>query len=110
MYAIDFVGSHYTLYICFLFMHTTHTTRTAVARKALLALIQSTKEILGDSERISGKWVKDDRQKVNALCTEKGAWLEHNLEASLSSIEEQVTNFNERFAPHLAKLAPPENN
>lgn len=78
----------------------------AVARKDLQARIQSAKDILGDSERISGKWVKDDRQKVTALCNEKTAWLEHNYDATLSSIQEQVANFDERLEPHLAKLTP----
>lgn len=79
-----------------------------MARKGLQQLIQSARDILSDSERISGKWVKDDRQKVTLLCNEKTAWLEHNLEATLTSIEEQVANFNERFQPHLAKLTPQE--
>ena len=79
-----------------------------MARKGLQQLIQSARDILSDSERISGKWVKDDRQKVTLLCNEKTAWLEHNLEAALTSIEEQVSNFKERFQPHLAKLTPQE--
>ena len=78
----------------------------AVARGALTTLIQSAREILGDSERISGKWVKDDKQKVTALCNEKTAWLEHNMEANLNSIQEQVLNFEQRFQPHLAKITP----
>jgi hypothetical protein len=48
--------------------------------------------------------VKDDKQKVTALCNEKTAWLEHNGEATLSSIEEQMANFSERYQPHLNKL------
>lgn len=77
-----------------------------VARRGLQTLIQSAREILGDSERISGKWVKDDRQKVTTLCNEKTAWLEHNQDAPLINIQEQVANFEQRFEPHLAKLAP----
>lgn len=77
-----------------------------VARKGLQALIQSAREILGDSERISGKWVKDDRQKVTTLCNEKTAWLEHNQDVPLPNIREQVADFEQRFEPHLAKLAP----
>lgn len=80
----------------------------AVARRSLQTLIQSTRETLVDSERISGKWVKDDRQKVTTLCNEKTAWLEHNQDATLTSIQEQVADFEERFEPHLAKLAPQE--
>lgn len=80
-----------------------------VARGWLQSLIQSARETLGDSEKIAGKWVKDDKQKVTALCNEKTAWLEHNREVALSSIQEQVVNFNERYQPHLAKLTPQDN-
>lgn len=77
-----------------------------VGRAGLESLIQSARETLGDSEKISGKWVKDDKQKVTALCNEKTAWLEHNRDAALSSIQEQVDNFNDRYQPHLEKLNP----
>ena len=77
-----------------------------VVRGILQSLIKSARETLADGEKISGKWVKDDKQKVTSLCNEKTAWLELNREASLSSIEDQVTNFQERYQPHLDKLNP----
>jgi len=68
--------------------------------------VKTAKDVLTDSERISGKWNKDDRNKVNSLCTEKLEWLSQNLEVMASVIIEQHQDFEEKFKPYLAKLTP----
>lgn len=49
------------------------------------------------------------QSKVTALCNEKSSWLELSTEASLTDIQEQTRDFQERFQPYLAKLNPPDN-
>ena len=87
----------------------THThTCTLDSRFKFTRAIKSAKDTLGDSEKITGKWNKDDRSKVNGLCNEKNDWLQHNQNASNEAILQQLGDFESRFKPYLAKLAPPD--
>ena len=78
------------------------------SRCKLSQAIKSAKDTLADSEKISGKWNKDDRSKVNGLCNEKNDWLQNNQEVSSEDICQQTLDFEQRFQPYLAKLAPPD--
>ena len=68
--------------------------------------VKETRAIVTDGDKLSGKWNKDDRSKVTALCNETTDWLLHNLPGSstLSKVLEQKTNFEERLQPYLTKL------
>ena len=67
-------------------------------------MVNNARQILGDSEKITGRWNKDDRGKVNALCSENIEWLEKNTDASFQQIEEQKEEFKHRLDPYLSKL------
>ncbi len=72
--------------------------------------VKTAKNTLGDSEKISGKWNKDDRSKVNGLCNETNDWLQYNQDAHSSAVQQQITDFEAHFEPYLAKLTPPDLN
>ena len=62
---------------------------------------------LSDSEKIAGKWNKEDRSKVTALCNEKMDWLERKQkESTFEEIQQQNRDFEQRMEPFLAKLTP----
>ena len=44
------------------------------------------------------------QSKVTAACNEKTMWLEHHQGAPLSDIQDELTDFEERLKPYLAKL------
>ncbi len=68
--------------------------------------VRDTRSIITDGDRGSGKWNKDDRSKVTALCNETTDWLLHNLpgHTTLNKVLEQKTLFQERLQPYLTKL------
>lgn len=73
------------------------------ARATLRAAVIGMRDILGDNEKVQGKWNKDD--KVTAGCNEKLEWLDRTPDATLVEIEEQRHEFCQRMEPHLAKLS-----
>lgn len=77
----------------------------AEMRHQLEQVVNGTRHILGDSEKIAGKWNKDDRSKVNALCNEYSDWLARNREGELESFRQQKENFQQRMEYYLAKLS-----
>lgn len=68
--------------------------------------VKKTRLTLADTEKISGKWNKDDRSKVTALCNETADWLLHNIpmSTSLHKVLEQKTHFEDKLQPYLVKL------
>lgn len=72
--------------------------------------VKETRLTLADIDKISGKWNKDDKSKVTVLCSEATEWLLHNFTIStppaLHKIHEQMTHFEDRLQPYLAKLTP----
>jgi ankyrin repeat protein len=80
--------------------------QAAEVAAAYKAVITGAREILGDAERISGKWNKDDKNKVTALCKEKWDWLTAHPDASVEEIESQQEEFHSRFSPYMSKLQP----
>lgn len=68
--------------------------------------VTGTRAIITDGDKISGKWNKDDRSKVTALCNETTDWLLHNLpgNTTFSKVLEQKTQFQDRLQPYLTKL------
>lgn len=69
--------------------------------------ISSARTTLTNSEKVSGKWNKDDKSKVTALCNEKSDWLDKRpiKEMYLEDIEQQKEEFEQRMEPFLDKLA-----
>lgn len=78
------------------------------ARFQLSEAVRGARETLADTERISGKWNKDDKSKVTALCNEKSNWLDGHPQALLAEVEDQKRDFDQRMEPYLSKLKPPE--
>ncbi len=77
------------------------------SRHKLSQAVKVAKETLGNSEKISGKWNKDDRSKVNSLCNDKTDWLQYNQDATNDSLQQQLSDFKLHFEPYLTKLTPP---
>ncbi len=86
----------------------THTHTRTDLRFKLSQAVKSAKNTLVDSEKISGKWNKDDRSKVNGLCNETNDWLQYNQDALSSAVQQQIADFEAHFEPYLAKLTPPD--
>lgn len=76
-------------------------------RVKLRRTIINTRATLSNSEKISGKWNKDDKSKVSALCHEKGDWLDKNQmkDTQLEDIQQQMEDFEQRIEPFLNKLS-----
>lgn len=62
---------------------------------------------LTNNEKISGKWNKDDKSKVTALCNEKTDWLERKTikEVAMEDITQHIEDFEQRMEPFLDKLS-----
>ena len=61
---------------------------------------------LAETEKISGKWNKDDKLKVTALCNEKSDWLNKvRRESTLDEVKQQIEDFEQKMEPYIAKLA-----
>jgi ankyrin repeat protein len=76
------------------------------AKSILKKAINAAKDTLLDSERITGKWNKEDKSKVTALCNEKMDWVDRDIDYTKEEISSQLTDFEERYQPHLTKLDP----
>lgn len=73
--------------------------------KAFEQAVSNVRSTLSDSEKIAGKWNKEDRSKVNALCNEKSGWLEKKMkESTLEEMQQQQMDFELKMEPFLAKL------
>ena len=84
-----------------------HTYTPTDSRHRLTQAVKLARETLGNSEKISGKWNKDDRSKVNSLCNDKTDWLQYNGDATNETFQQQLSDFEARFEPYLTKLTPP---
>lgn len=61
---------------------------------------------LTETEKISGKWNKEDKLKVTAICNEKSDWLSKvRRDSTIEEVQEQIEDFEQRMEPYLAKLA-----
>lgn len=69
--------------------------------------VSDVRTTLSHSEKVSGKWNKDDKSKVTSLCNEKSDWLEKRAikGTSVEDIQQQEEDFEQRMEPFLEKLA-----
>ena len=76
-------------------------------RVKLRRAIINARATLSNSEKISGKWNKDEKSKVTALCHEKGDWLDKSQmkDTQLEDIQQQMEDFEQRIEPFLNKLS-----
>jgi exonuclease I len=73
------------------------------ARRVLNEAAQEARGMLADSELIAGRWNKEDKAKVTALCQEKEQWLAHSEEC-FEEIVHQTNDFRVRIQPYFDKL------
>ena len=72
-------------------------------KRKLQDAVKEARELVGNS---TGKWNKEDRGKVLALCNEYTEWLEQSKHPSIAQLEQQKDEFQEKFQPYLTKLEP----
>ncbi|XP_062515788.1 ankyrin repeat domain-containing protein 45-like [Corticium candelabrum] len=78
------------------------------AWNVLKAYVEELRSVLTDTERIAGKWGKDDKSKTTAACNEKATWLDMNTEASSADVYKQMDLLKTFMQPIMAKLEPPD--
>lgn len=68
--------------------------------------VSDARSTLSNNEKAGGKWSKDDRSKVTALCNEKSDWLEKRTirETALEDLHQQQEEFEQKLEPLLDKL------
>ncbi len=74
--------------------------------KKLKHTVNKRRMTLTETERINGKWNKDDKSKVTALCNEKSDWLNRKRrDSSLDEVQQQIEDFEQKMEPYITKLA-----
>ncbi len=73
-------------------------------RNQLEEAVSKARQILGDSDRVSGKWNKEDRSKVAAMCNETVEWIAKNKGTTVEKMQEQKDDFEIKLEPYLDKL------
>ena len=71
--------------------------------------MKETRLALTGGDKIIGKWNKEDKSKVTALCNEATEWLLHNFYTDklppLDKIQEEKGHFEERLQSYLYKIS-----
>lgn len=68
--------------------------------------ISDARSTLSNGDKVSGKWNKDDRTRVTALCNEKSDWLEKRSirDTATEEAQQQKEEFEQKMEPFLDKL------
>ncbi|KAK2084788.1 Ankyrin repeat domain-containing protein 45, partial [Saguinus oedipus] len=77
------------------------------ARLTLKKYIAKVSLAVTDTEKGSGKLLKEDKNTILSACRAKNEWLETHAEASINELFEQRQQLEEIVTPILAKMSTP---
>ena len=68
-------------------------------------MVNTRRATLTETDKITGKWNKEDKSKVTAICNEKSDWLnKKRRDSTLDDVQQQIEDFEQKMEPYIAKL------
>ena len=74
--------------------------------KKLKRAVNARRMTLTETEKISGKWNKEDKSKITMICNEKSDWLnKRRRDSTIEEVQQQIEDFEQKMEPYISKLS-----